>query len=56
MAVFWKSDNLKELNKKKHQEQTQKEEISEIQDALMELANIITVASEIGTKDGGTNG
>lgn len=60
MALFWKPDDLKELNKKKRQEQTRKDEISEIQDALMEIAEIVTtmapVADEASGKDGETNG
>lgn len=58
MAVFWKSDSLKELNKKKRQEQTRRDEISEIQDALMEIAEIVTslAADETSGKDGDSNG
>lgn len=56
MAVFWKSDSLKELNKKKRQEQTRRDEISEIQDALMEIAEIVTSLAADETSGGDSNG
>ena len=51
MAVAWKRQSLKKLNEKKSEEQTRKDEISEIQDALVEIADIVTMAIDI--KEGG---
>lgn len=63
MAVFWKPDSLKAMNEKKQQEQTQKDEISEIQDALMEIAemvatvtNVLAAAEETSGKEAEDNG
>lgn len=55
MAVFWRPESLKERNKKKQQEQMRKDEISEIQDALMEIAEIVTTAVD-EAKEGETGG
>lgn len=55
MAIAWKKQSLKKLNEKKIEEQTRKDEISELQDALVEIADIITMAldsAEDGEYDG----
>lgn len=43
MAVIWIKQSLKKRNEKAREQQTTKEEIAEIQDALMEIAEIISV-------------
>lgn len=55
MAVAWIKQSLKKLNKKKSEEQTRKDEISEIQEALIEIADIVTMALD-NTEDGEDNG
>lgn len=55
MAVAWKKQSLKKLNEKKSEEQTRKDEISEIQDALVEIADIVTMALDF-KEDGVDNG
>ena len=52
--VVWIKQSLKKRNEEKLEKQTQKEEISEIQDALVEIASI--VADENSGEDGGGNG
>ncbi len=60
MAVYHRSDSLKKLHEKQKHEQTLKDEISEIQDALMEIAEIVNAmplaANEATVKDGENNG
>lgn len=43
MAVIWIKQSLKKRNEKTREQQTTKEEIAEIQDALLEIAEIISV-------------
>lgn len=42
MAVMWIKQSLKKRNEKSLEQQTAKEEIAEIQDALLEIAEIIS--------------
>ncbi len=42
MAVMWIKQSLKTRNEKSLEQQTAKEEIAELQDALMEIAEIIS--------------
>lgn len=44
--VVWFKQSLKKRNAEKAELQTQREEISEIQDALVEIAGIVTTMSE----------
>lgn len=57
MAVYHKPDSLKERNAQKKLEQERKDEIAELQDALMEIAGIISEMSlPANEKEGGENG
>ena len=42
MAVIWLKQSLKKRNKKELEQQTAKEEIAELQDALIEIAQIVS--------------
>lgn len=54
MAVFHRQDSLKELHAEQEQKKTQKDEIGEIQDALIEIAEIVsTMAVPASEKEGG---
>lgn len=53
--VVWFKQSLKKLNEAKREKQTQKEEISEIQDALIEIAGIVETMAAAG-EDGENNG
>lgn len=55
MAVLWIKQSLKKINEKKIGEQTIKDEIRELQDALVEIAEIVAMAADVG-EDGGTDG
>lgn len=57
MLVFFKHD-LKQLHEKQRQEQERKAEISELQDAICELAEIVSGAADTNAdgKDGAENG
>lgn len=57
MLVFFKHD-LKQLHEKQRQEQERKAEISELQDAVCELAEIVSGAADTNAdgKDGAENG
>lgn len=57
MAVFWKKQSLKKLNESKREKQTQKDEIAEIQDALVEIAGLVEeMAAKVTGKEGEDNG
>lgn len=59
MAVIWLKQSLKKRNEKALEQQTAKEEIAEIQDALLEIAEIISVMSgeeTTGEKGAGEGG
>lgn len=55
MAVAWIKQSLKKRNEEKQEKQTRKDEISEIRDALVEIADIITMAID-NREDGENNG
>ena len=42
MAVIWIKQSLKKRNEKEREQQTAKEEIAEIQDAVIELAELVS--------------
>lgn len=50
--------SLKKLNNEKREKEVRKEEISEIQDALVEIASIVAVGfdTENSGEDGGNSG
>ena len=54
MAVLWIRQSLKKLNEKTREQQAAKEEISEIQDAVIELAGLVSelIDSKEGEYDG----
>ena len=41
MAVVWKEESLEALHKRQEQDKTKTDEISELQDAIIELAEIV---------------
>ncbi len=43
--VVWFKQSLKALNKAKEEKQTQKDEIAELQDALVEIAGLVETMS-----------
>ncbi len=45
MAVIWINQSLKKRNEKTREQQTTREEIAEIQDALLEIAEIVSAMS-----------
>lgn len=48
--VLWIKQSLKKLNEKKSEEQARDEEIAEIRDALVEIADIIVdISADIST-------
>lgn len=53
--VVWFKQSLKKLNKEKSERQTQNDKIAEIQDALLEIADIVTMALD-NTEGGEDNG
>lgn len=55
MAVAWKKQSLKKINEKKSEERTRKDEISELQEALIEIADIVTMVLDVA-EDGEGNG
>ncbi len=59
MAVMWIKQSLKTRNEKFLEQQTAKEEIAELQDALMEIAEIISgmdAKEQSSEKEAGTVG
>ena len=52
--VVWFKQSLKKLNDKKNQAETQKAEIAELQDAIIEIADIVATAVPASEED--TNG
>ncbi len=57
--VVWFKQSLKKLNEKKQAEQAQKDEISELQDAIIEIAGMVetmAIPSASEEKDGENNG
>ncbi len=57
--VVWFNQSLKKLNEKKQAEQAQKDEISELQDAIIEIAGMVetmAIPSVSEEKDGENNG
>ena len=55
--VVWFKQSLKKLNAAKAEKRTQREEITELQDALMEIAGLVeTMAAEAGGTEEDDNG
>ena len=55
MAVTWLKQSLKKRSEKELEQQTAKEEIAELQDALIELAQIVCEIAdntEVGEENG----
>lgn len=54
--VVWFKQSLKKLNDKKNQAETQKAEIAELQDALIEIADIVSGAYAATNSDNNEGG
>lgn len=55
--VVWFKQSLRKLNEAKRETEIRKEEISELQDAVIEIAGIVeAMSAEAGGKDGDGNG
>ena len=50
--VLWLKQSLKKLNDKKNQAETQKAEIAELQDAIIEIADIVAATVPASEEDG----
>ena len=54
--VLWFKNSIKRLNEKKEAEQQTQIEISELQDAIIEIADIVNDIYDASSKEDTTNG